>query len=393
MADMTGGWVSQGVEEEPRVYSSAVVGGVPYLVAGRDGSADATVIECNSDGSFTEYSFPTSNLPTDLSIAVAGTKLVMTEQNVASTTAYVVVFDTVAKSFTRLSIATPSGISGPRWSRGALGSDGLVYFPPARNDGAFHGLSMPLVYDPATNGLSFTNFGGTWTSGYGWHGAVMGGDGYLYFLPGYRIAGGGNFDGNHIAMLDFSTMTVSTISLPAGEMSVPATVWAVSTGAGLYMQFYWDRGIYKLASGVLTLLSAASPYEPGYDPSHGVLTDALDVRSGATTGADGKVYAVGSTFRTSSSFTPGVVVLNPADDSVHFQEFTAFTGHRFTPTVAYPFDGGVVSFSLYAPLEGTYPDAFFNSLYVSGTPMWSFAVGAVPVSLAVGAVAVSGSIG
>lgn len=386
---MSGSWFPQGVEEQPDVYGSVVVDGVPYLIAGRDGSSDATVIEVNSDGTFTEYSFPTSELPTRKSVALAGTKIVITEENNGTFAVHVDIFDTVSKTFTQAStiVAWP-GVTGARWAGGALGSDGLVYFPPVRNNTTFAAV-LPLVYDPATDGLSYTDFGGTWVSGYGWGGAVMGGDGLMYFLPGYYTNGAG-INGGFVGVLDFSTMTFSTISVPSSETGAIRTTWAAPAPDGIYLGLYWAFGIYKVTSAGFTQLSSASPFESGYDSSQGSLSTQVDILGAVTVGDDGKVYVVGSTFQSSTSFVPVVVVVNPADDSVHFEEFSSLTGHKFVPSAAYPFDGGIVSLTLYIS-GGTYPDAFYNSLYRTGA--WSFAVGAVPVNLALGANAMTGVVG
>lgn len=354
---------SQTISESPGMLTSVVVDGVTYLIADADASDDPIIIKVNGDGSFTSY--PLVDFPSSKSAAVAGSKIIMTGTTATSTEILIMSFDTTTNICSSVTISNAAGYSYGNFVAGALGPDGLVYCPPYVSSAGAFGSSHVLVVDPATGGGSLTNFGGTFVPDY-YGAACLGGDGLMYFLPGLNHAiGGPLFDGDTVGWLDFATMTFDSDSVVN-----QSTVWALPAPDGVYVGTGASEIVkYNTSGGTLIL---DRPSDQHY-------------LSSAAVGVDGRIYTVGWQDYP-IAYRPALAWVDPADDSAGSFELPGAALDQFSPCVTFALGDTIQAFQL----GSGYPDVFVASF---NDALWSFAVGAIPVSLALGANPVTGTVG
>jgi len=354
-------WVPQSIEEDPSIASVEVVGGVTYLIYGLSADDDPTIIEQLVDGSFTEHELTASLV--DNASGAAGDRIVVQKISGDSTSAFFV-FDTVTHTSASIFIAQP-GVLIPVHGNAGTGPDGKLYFPPYRAVSGFESM-RPIVYNPETLGILLTSFGGAWIyDSYGW--AEGGGDGLLYFAPGFFPMTSGSFqNGSTLACVDVATNTVTALPRPnEGPFDAPlkATRWTAPTVDGIYLMSQYGN-LYKVQSTGCTLIAD--------------LSNGGDDTYAPPTYAGGRLYSVGSSYRGDIDlFVPVLLEVTPGTDAVAVYEFPALAQEHFIPTVSFPFGGTVRAF----------PSGFGSFdpiLQIGPGGGLRFALGSVPVMLALG---------
>jgi hypothetical protein len=380
MALQDGAWLPQTIAETPpTLYATELVDGEWWLIymSGPD------LVRVAVDGTMSRVNVPDGFYPFGRSTAHVGDLLLGVDGTSSGVWGYT--YDISSGVSTSLYVETP-GASSVEYGSGALGPDGKVYFPALKaNSGAT--AMQTLVYDVA---------GGTWslvaltglTPVFGYGLGVMGGDGLMYFLPGQKTTGGGvSWSGTKIAVFDFGTMTATIHDLPQrgwGTGLESTFMWAMPAPDGVYAMGSSD-GVYKVTAAGAVRIATADRWSEYY-ANGDELTAIADLEGTAAYGPDGLLYSVGYTYRSSGNYTPVVMWIDPADDSVHFQEFADMTGRPFTPVNTFIVGDSVRAFSQ----EFDFAPLFSAAITPEGV---QFSVGATAVGLSIGAVPVSVSLG
>lgn len=399
------GWISQSLSTAPAMSASVEVDGLWYfnsrLVMGTFGAnGSRELIRANADGSFTMIPFPANGSqgePAWKSMIAVGTKIYIGIFS-ANSNVEVRVYDTVAGTWALVTIA--AGGSSPGWGKPALGPDGLIYFPPYGGPSTMR----PLVFNPATNTMAFTDFGSTWpvvSGGEKTGHFCMGGDGIMYFLPGGLSAWtSGYASGTKMGYISgWPTPTVTLFpTLPpdngGGSSQANTWIWAAPAPDGIYAGTFGNN-FYKITAAGPQFLRVANPFfSPPYNsPFDSELTNSATFSSNAIVAPDGLIYVVGYGYISSGNYPPVVATINPANDEVHFLEYLDFSGHPFVGQASYIHDGALRTWPVKVGSGATalIVDIFENELIVA--PEFSYAFGSQPVTLALGANPVTARIG
>jgi hypothetical protein len=393
------GWVVQSLTTIPAMNAAVEVDGVWYLNTRHlnglpfNPNGSRELVRVNSDGTYTTIPFPANGSqgePAWKSMIAVGTKIYIGIFS-ANTNAEIRVYDTVAGTWALVTIA--GGGSFPGFGEPALGPDGLIYFPPFGGPAT----NRPLVFNPSTNTMSFTNFGSTWpvvSGGEDTGHFCMGGDGNMYFLPGNITAWASGFQSGtkwgYISGWPSPTVTdlgALPLDNPGASPGTASTwIWAMPAADGIYAMTM-GRTFYKITTAGAQWLMSSNPFNtPPYNAPSSELSNSANFQSNAILGPDGLIYTVGGVSLGSNNFVPTVAYLDPSTDEVHFQQYSSFTGHPFVGTVSHVHNGMLRTWPVRVGSSGApslIVDMWEHEFYGS-VGGWSIAVGDNPVSLAVG---------